>query len=278
MISSIEWVPAGVADPNPKKYEFSAAELEMIKMMEEQNLDGEVAEIEKDPVPPKTDKKSSSKLPKIENTLPADLRMDEYSSDEDENDAVQGATIGNLLVEDDEDSENEDFIEDEEEENHQMKTDDDMNSYDSDDSDDLDDVPDTREYTPIDVEGLTSLGLSHVGTNAPTYMDMPDDDDDDDDDSDAEDVQIQDGDAIIISAKTEDVSFFIEVLCIDFGAYRSQPTWIESCRILHRWRSMYTSKRRGICLCTTIFHFLRFHCAWLMEIFRHRDPLVTSAR
>ena len=39
MISSIEWVPAGVADPKPKKYEFSTAEIELIKMMEEQKID-----------------------------------------------------------------------------------------------------------------------------------------------------------------------------------------------------------------------------------------------
>ena len=39
MISALEWIPAGVADPNPKKYEFSAAEMELIAMMEKQNFD-----------------------------------------------------------------------------------------------------------------------------------------------------------------------------------------------------------------------------------------------
>ena len=38
MISAIEWVPAGVADPTPKKYEFSQAELDLIQMMEEHNM------------------------------------------------------------------------------------------------------------------------------------------------------------------------------------------------------------------------------------------------
>ena len=46
MISSIVWVPAGVADPNPKKYEFSTAELELIKMMEDQEIGAEDAESE----------------------------------------------------------------------------------------------------------------------------------------------------------------------------------------------------------------------------------------
>ena len=81
MISAIEWVPEGVADPNPKKYEFSNAELELIEMMEKQNFTGE-DEIE-EVVEKKKEKKEKVKTT-IEHNLPADLRMDEYSSDEDE--------------------------------------------------------------------------------------------------------------------------------------------------------------------------------------------------
>ena len=35
MISSIEWIPAGIADPNPKKYELSSTEQELIEMIDE---------------------------------------------------------------------------------------------------------------------------------------------------------------------------------------------------------------------------------------------------
>jgi hypothetical protein len=193
MITCIEWVPAGVADPNPKKYEFSTAELELIKMMEGQELGNDDAEESEEEAP--TVKKTSTQLPKIENNLPADLRMDEYSSDEDENDAVQGTTIGNLLVEG---SDGEDDMED----HYNTGGGDDENSQ---SDDDLEDVPDTREYTPLDVEGFSSLGLSQAGTSAPTYMEMGEGEDEDDD-SDAEDIQIQADDAIVVVAKTEEVS------------------------------------------------------------------------
>lgn len=213
MISAIEWVPAGVADPTPKKYELSAAEMELIEMMEKQQLNGGDLEeqIEKQSKT-KKEKKSKSKknetkieLPKVDpNDLPADLRMDEYSSDEDENDdAVQGSKIGNLLVDDDD----QEPVHQEEE--NEMKNDDDMES-DEDSDDDLDDVPDTREYTPLDVEGLQNMGISHAGGNGPAYMDGDDgDDDDDDDNSEAEDVQIRADDALVVVAKTEDVSIYI---------------------------------------------------------------------
>ena len=75
---------------------------------------------------------------------------------------------------------------------------------DGDSDDELEDVPDTREYTPIDVEGLNSLGLSQIGTNAPAYMDDPEDDEADEG-SEAEDVKIQADDAIVVVAKTEEV-------------------------------------------------------------------------
>ena len=221
MISAIEWVPAGVADPNPKKYEFSTAEMELIKMMEEQKIDVDALENEVKNEKKGTDTKAETKtkLPKIDpSTLPADLRMDEYSSDdgESDNEAIQGTTLGKLLVEDSDADEQDEDEEEEDEEDMANGSDDDgiekrnrgsdkMNDDYSDDSDDdLADVPDTREYTPIDLEGLTSLGLSHVGTNAPTYMG----DNEEEEDSDAEDVQLHADDALIVVAKTEDVSLF----------------------------------------------------------------------
>ncbi len=200
MISSIEWVPAGVADPNPKKYEFSQAELDLIKMMEHHTVgDGE-------PQKPSTEK-PKTKLPKIENNLPADLRMDEYSSDEEENEAARGAAIGRLLVEDDDEPPVHT-------ENMEKDDNDDDDSDDGDSDDDLADVPDTREYMPVDLDGLNAMGFSHVGTNAPAYLQ---DDDEDDDASDAEDVKIRSTDSIVVVAKTEEVSnnecFYFERNC-----------------------------------------------------------------
>ena len=202
MISALEWIPAGVADPNPKKYEFSAAEMELIAMMEKQNFDD--SQVEEAQMEVKKKKKKESK--KIEHNLPADLRMDEYSSDEDDNDAVQGAAIGRLLVEDVE----EDMDEEGKELQEDNESDKDGTDSDNDSDDELDDVPDTREYTPIDVEGLNSLGLSQVGTNAPAYMDEPENGEEDDG-SEAEDVKIKADDALVVVAKTEEVS----ANCID---------------------------------------------------------------
>lgn len=226
MISAIEWVPAGVADPSPKKYEFSQAELDLIQLMDEHNMDdlqdvqahlGKQQE-QKDREEAAANKKSSSKekKPHVENTLPADLRMDEYSSDDEDDEAARGTAIGRLLVdgdegvdvmEDDDDSDDNDEDEDDnvDERGGRSKT----HTHDSDDEsddddDDLADVPDTREYTPVDLEGLKAIGLSQVGTNAPAYMDDLGDGDDDND-SEADDVMIRPNDAIIVVAKTEEV-------------------------------------------------------------------------
>jgi periodic tryptophan protein 1 len=210
MISAIEWVPAGVADPTPKKYEFSQAELELIDMMKEHNMndlqDVQAHLQQQQQEAEKKKKKKKQPTPVVENTLPADLRMDEYSSDEDDDNA-NDATIGQLLVENvDLEADDDDAMQDEQKD----LADDD--SEESDEDDDLADVPDTREYTPVDLEGLNSIGLSQIGTNAPAYM--GDDDDDDanlDDDSDADDVIIQPDDAIVVVAKTEDDFAALEV-------------------------------------------------------------------
>jgi hypothetical protein len=206
MISSIAWVPAGVADPRPKKYELSPAEQELIMLMEEQgHIDDDVAVSKaRKPSEPK------SKLP-IQNTLPADLRMDDYSDDDDEDKAKLG--VGRLLLgSDDEecDSENDDDNSNDEEDKESMdKDDDDEGSLpkhskleDSDDSDDdLDDVPDTREYMALDVEGLEAMGLSHVGGRGDAMDELGEDDE-----SDAADVEISPDDALLVVGKAEDVS------------------------------------------------------------------------
>jgi len=224
MISSIVWVPAGVADPSPKKYEFSQAELDLIKMMEANTMGGEnnnqaVVETETTTQSEKSKKKTekkkqtTTKLPILENNLPADLRMDEYSSDEEDNQAARGAAIGRLLVEDDEDFAAKAEVEEPQNDDDDMKNDDDDNDSDDDDSndddseDDLADVPDTREYMPVDLEGLNAMGFSHVGTNAPDYLG----DKDDGEDSDAEDVRLRSSDSIVVVAKTEEEFAALEV-------------------------------------------------------------------
>lgn len=214
MISSIEWVPEGVADPSPKKYEFSKAELDLIQMMENHTVgESDKGNADVEPEQPKT--KSKTKLPIIENNLPADLRMDEYSSDEEDNDAARGAAIGSLLVEDYVESESgvdgkggkeelqKEGDDDAMENDGDSVEDDDetVDSNDDDSDDDLVDVPDTREYMPVDLEGLNAMGFSHVGTNAPAYLG----EDDEDEGSDAEDVQLRSSDSIMVVAKTEEV-------------------------------------------------------------------------
>lgn len=225
MISAVEWVPAGVADPSPKKYEFSPAELELIQLMEEHNMQDlhevqahlekeqkekeENDEEERAAVNKKNKKEKKKNKPVVENTLPADLRMDEYSSDEDDNEAFVGKAVGRLLVNDDEGTDDMEEEEDVDGDGQVNKSSSWMDHSDhdesDDDDDDLDDVPDTREYTPVDLEGLKAIGLSQVGTNAPAYMDEYESDDDEND-SEAEDVMIRPDDAIVVVAKTEEVS------------------------------------------------------------------------
>jgi len=82
------------------------------------------------------------------------------------------------------------------------------NSDGSDDDDDnLEDVPDTREFTPIDVEGLEAMGFGDGLLGG----DMPPDEDD----SEAEDVRITPDDAIVVVAKTEEDFASLEVHVYD---------------------------------------------------------------
>lgn len=225
MISSIEWIPAGVADPNPKKYELSSTEQELIQMMQEKGnleelLDAETRETET-AANNNSRKSNATKLPKVKsNTLPADLRMDEYSSDDDDDGVEGGAAIGRLLVGapasfvgDMMDDDNDDAADDSEGQEAEEEevvgqadgNDDNDNDKDSDDDNDseLDDVPDTREFEPVDVEGLEAMGMSHVGMSNAAFINGLGQDEDDD--SEAEDVVITADDALVVVAKTEDV-------------------------------------------------------------------------
>jgi hypothetical protein len=272
MISAIEWVPAGVADPSPKKYEFSPAEVELIQMMEEHNmtdLQGVQAHLERqqqsqDRASSKNQQQKSSDTDK---QLPADLRMDEYSSDEEDNEAVQGTMIGKLLVENDHDDmkdDTSDNVESAEKSDMKDSDQDDDEDDQSEDDDDLENVPDTREYTPVDLEGLKAIGLSQIGTNAPAYMDGDDDDDDDENDSDAEDVRIQPNDAIVVVAKTEDVSIdqrFRKPLWVcSIPCQNSKLCFCVILRTLRRWRFSFMSQTLVICLCITTFLSQRSLC------------------
>jgi periodic tryptophan protein 1 len=110
-------------------------------------------------------------------------------------------------------------------------------SSDSEDEDDLDDVPDTREYMPLDVEGLQSLGIGgsgggdgggkmHGKDGGYTMEDLQnmtmndddvdeDEDDDDDDQEDEDDIQLRNTDALIVVAKTEEDFASLEVNVFD---------------------------------------------------------------
>jgi hypothetical protein len=243
MISSIAWVPAGVAAAVPRKYEMSAAERELVRLMEKQGgllppdgADSGDDSDDNEKADRDASRRKSSKESKGEvnapsgasnksNPLPADLRMDEYSSDDEDDDDCRGYAAGQLLVgSHDDDDQGEEGMEEAESigddadsdsndsqrnevgrKNRKNDDDDEGSESSSDDDDDLEDVPDTREYVPVDVEGLAAMGLNQIG-GVGGGMDFDDDDGDNDDDaSDLEDVRISEDDAIVLVAKTEDV-------------------------------------------------------------------------
>jgi hypothetical protein len=336
MISSLLWIPAGVANPHPRKYEFSTTEQELIqqlmvtpattttttatttttttssdsaKISEELTLD--IPNRRTDATNNNNNNKKNGvsvskrtiQHPKIRpsHNLPPDLRMDEYSSDDDYNDnddndneaeddqnqnheneemrcQKNAAAIGRLLVgnhdndtgkstfppnNNNNNSDDDDDDDEMENDNHSVMDDPDhdldeephssqhgelkenqhnlpntTNRYhddddDDDDDDDLADVPDTREFEPLDVQGLEAMGISHIAaantTTTTTTTDVedriqqrwnydllqepgclpvlhPDDDHHHhDDDSEADDVALTPDDALIVVAKTEDV-------------------------------------------------------------------------
>lgn len=107
MIAAVTWIPRGVAASMPTKYEYSKAEQEFLARVaqadgngqlngiEEHNgADGEEGEWE-DLDQDIGEGENKIVLPKVDlASLPADLRMDEYSDDEDED----GKELGKMLV------------------------------------------------------------------------------------------------------------------------------------------------------------------------------------
>jgi hypothetical protein len=206
MISSIAWVPKGVANPHPQKYELSATERELLESLspeEDNSLERRNFTFNAKP--------KTRPLPHIENELPADLRMNEYSSDDDS--MTNEVAMGRLLVGHDEEmqhAEEEDAEKDEfDEREDEIAPEKDVEHDDSDD--DLADVPDTREFEPINLAAMQAMGISHVGgggvMNGSAFLA----DQDDEDNSEAEDVALTPDDALVVVAKTEDVSFLNEL-------------------------------------------------------------------
>lgn len=213
MISCIEWIPKGVADPNPKRYELSKAEQELLDEevddVEDNNINEEDVEEDEEEEMGDATKKAASAASiiaanKIDpSSLPPELRMDEYSDDEDESN-VRSRDIGQLLIGNDstglgidENGNVEDIYED----NDDMESDE--------DDDDLADVPDTREFMESDVKGLEAMNFGgYTGTG--DY-----EDDDQDDDSDLDDTNLRPDDALVIVAKTEEDFASLEVLCYE---------------------------------------------------------------
>lgn len=124
MIAAVEWIPKGVANPTPTKYEWSRAEQMFLERVKNGALngpeeDGDAAEdaaednedddgwedMEEEEEAGvgeggnyQTSSRKSNKVvvPKVDiNSLPADLRMDDYGDDDEEDDDGE---IGKLLV------------------------------------------------------------------------------------------------------------------------------------------------------------------------------------
>ena len=103
MIAAIEWIPAGRANPNPSKYEYSRAEQEFLEKVQAggelaaENDDEEDEEWEDvDDNDDEQQEQEEVEVPKVDpESLPKDLRMDDYSDDDDEDGEKN---IGGLLV------------------------------------------------------------------------------------------------------------------------------------------------------------------------------------
>jgi len=118
MIAAIEWIPAGRANPNPSKYEFSRAEQEFLERhihhqhhREEEEADDLVSEeaIDDNEAWEDVDEEGREKgaerqqkvmaveVPKVDpKSLPSDLRMDDYSSSDDGDDDEGGEREKNI--------------------------------------------------------------------------------------------------------------------------------------------------------------------------------------
>ena len=227
MISSIEWIPRGVANPNPKKYSLSKAESEFLEQVandfdmkvsvsddqqqiheidqqssqSEASDDDELIENLQNDHRQENIQKLLQALPAVDpSTLPAELKMGEYSDDDED---LNEHKIGQVLlgsIETDRNYGDIEFNADEEE----------------DDDDSLQDVPDTREYIPTDVKGLEAMRFSGY-TGLADYQDNMDDDSDGvDEGSDVEDTNLRPDDALILVAKTEEVRLHAFIFCALF--------------------------------------------------------------
>ena len=111
MIAAIEWIPAGRANPTPSKYEYSRAEQAFLEKVqageheeneeenEEENDDDDDDEEWEDVVDEESEEQQQQQqqveVPSVDpESLPADLRMDDYSDDDEEG----GDKVGGLLV------------------------------------------------------------------------------------------------------------------------------------------------------------------------------------
>jgi hypothetical protein len=226
MISCIQWIPKNVADPNPKRYELSKAERQLLAEEQKQNNNTENDDSDSDNVMSNDEEeviqnvetpKEGRSLTATEiiasqkidpSSLPKELRMDDYSDDEDgnnknSNDNIQAAdTIGDLLIGNDSNPEGGMLGIDEDGNVEDVDIDSEGDS--DDDYDDMGDIPDTREYTPTDVRGLEAMNFGGY-----TGMNEFEEGEKDDDDSDIDDTNLKPDDALIIAAKTEEVRLSI---------------------------------------------------------------------
>mmetsp|Transcript_28697 Transcript_28697/g.60591 ORF Transcript_28697/g.60591 Transcript_28697/m.60591 type:complete len:620 (-) Transcript_28697:536-2395(-) len=217
MIAAIEWIPAGRANPTPTKYEYSRAERDFLaRVTAAQSGEGGGGDLaapggggdaanngpdaagsdeEWEVMEQEGGGEGKTKLPKVDlASLPADLRMDEYSDDDDDEDKEKD--VGGLLVGKDAEMMG-DFQPNNavEPNNGEGDHDDHDDDSDSEDEDDLADIPDTREYMPLDLKGLQSLGiggqnysvedLQNMTLNNQHDLDNDLDDDEEEEDADA---------------------------------------------------------------------------------------------
>ena len=102
MIAAIEWIPAGRANPTPSKYEYSRAEQEFLEKVQAGELGEEANENDEEWEDVDDDASEEQQQEEVEvpavdpESLPADLRMDDYSDDEDGEDKVGGLLVGKV--------------------------------------------------------------------------------------------------------------------------------------------------------------------------------------
>jgi hypothetical protein len=94
MIAALAWIPSGVAAETPSKYEYSKAEQEFLEKVANANGNGDIG-LDEEGEWEDVEEENEVVVPKVDvSALPADLRMDEYSDDEGDEEKV----IGNILV------------------------------------------------------------------------------------------------------------------------------------------------------------------------------------